>query len=1484
MKERISFVESAMKDRQIVFLSIVLLVGLGVFALFKMPRQEFPVFTIRQGLVIGAYPGATSAQVEEQLTTQVERYLYSYKEIDKKKTYSVSKDGVMIIFVELTGNVKNSDEFWSKLKHGLNSFKAQLPLGVLALYADNDFGDTSALLISIESDNKSYRELEGYLNSLEDRLRQIPSVSKLRHYGLQKEQITIYLEKNKLEKYGIRSSVLSATLFAHGLTAAGGSIDNGSIEATIHVSDVYNTEKDIAGQIIYSDPAGNIIRLKDVARVVREYSDPDSYILNNSRKCLLISMEMLEGNNIVEYGEEIDKVLHNFQEELPDGVTIKRIADQPKVVGNSVRTFLFELMFAILSVILVTMLLLPFRVASVAASSIPITIFMSLGLMYVFGLELNTVTLAALIVVLGMIVDNSVVIVDSYMGKLDEGMERWPAAISSARAYFKAIFSATLAISITFFPFLFTLTGTFNDFVRMFPWTVTLTLGISLLVAMLVIPYMQYYFVKRGFKKPESGKKKKFNMLTFIQNTYEKYLYKAFARPKMTIGFGVFSVLLAVFLFTRMPLRLFPVAERDQFAIEIYLPQGSSLQRTAMVADSLEHMLDKDDRITSITSFIGTSSPRFHTTYAPSVPAKNYAQFIVNTSSSRNTEVLLTEYSKIYSDYFPNAYVRFKQLDYQPVAAPVEVRLTGNNITMLKYISDSLVKKIRVIKGVTWVRTDFGEMQPSARIDINSVEANRLGIDKTTVSTNLAVRFSELPITTIWEKDYPVSVKLKTMTNGKESFEDINSEYIHSFIPTVSVPLRQIATVIPDWNQGQIVRRNGVPTLTVRADIGKGENINKIFSEVKAVAEQYNMPKGTTLSYGGAHEMDIETFPELLSGLIISILIIFMILLIHFRKINLAVLVLASSTLSFLGGLIGLFLFRMEFGITAVLGVVSLIGILVRNGIIMLDYAEDLRINHNRTVKEAAIEAGKRRMRPIFLTSAAASVGVIPMIVSSNPLWSPMGTVICFGTITAMILLVLILPVAYWMSFERIDRKRAKQSSGNSTEIIPRATMTIILLLSAGLYSSYSQTGYSLEQCKKLAMENNNQVKNSNLELLASKQTKKSAFTNYFPKISGTAMAYRFNDPLLNIDMPGGNLPVYDGNPANLLTPTQFAYFPGVSMSMIDKGYIGALTAIQPVFTGGRIVAGNNLAKVSVDASASKLVLSESEVQLKTEENYWLIVSLNEKLKTLSMVEQLLDTIYNEANDACNAGLINKNDVLKVTLKQSEARITRMKLEHGIRLATMSFCQHLGIPFDESMVLTDTIGIEKSPVEVYVDVNQALQNREEYKLLEHSVKAEELKSRLKIGEYLPQVGVGVGALYYDIQDAGTFNSMLFASVSIPISGWWDASHSMKARKYQEEIARNTQKNNSELLLLQIQKTWNELDESYKQIEVVRETIAQAEESMKINRDNYKAGIVNISDMLEAQALLQQTKNNLTDALSAYKVKFVNYLQVTGRYK
>lgn len=1479
MSKKISFVESAMKNRQIVFLSVVILVILGFFALKKMPRQEFPTVTIRQGLVIGAYPGATSNQIDEQLTTEVERYLFSFKEINKKKTYSYSKNGLMIIFVELNDKVKDADEFWSKLKHGLITFKSKLPAGVLALYADNDFGDTSALLISLEADHMSYRDLETYLYRLEDRLRRIESVSKVRHFGLQHEQISICLDKAKLEKYSLNSSIITAGLFAQGLTTAGTSVDYGAIESPVYITSPYKTQDDLAEQIIYSDPLGNMVRVKDIATVIREYPDPDSYIQNNAHKCLLISMEMLEGNNIVQFGEEVNEVLNDFKKSLPEGVTIKRIADQPFVVKNAVSGFMLELFFAILSVIVVTMLLLPLRVASVAASSIPVTIFISLGLMYIIGIELNTVTLAALIVVLGMIVDNSIVIVDSYMEKLDQGVSRWYAAISSARIYFKAIFSATLAISITFLPFLFTLKGTFKDFVEMFPWTVTLTLGISLLVAMMVIPYLQYYFIRRGFLNAEKKDKNHFNVLNSIQKLYEKYLLKAFAYPRLTIGIGLFSVLCAVALFFKVPQRLLPVAERNQFAIEIYLPQGSSLKSTALVADSLEHMLSKDPRITSITSFVGTSSPRFHTTYAPKVPSKNYAQFIVNTISESATVDLLDDYSKIYGDYFPNAHIRFKELDYQPIAAPIEIRISGDTLRSLRTISDSLLPQIRNIKGIDWVRSDFGEMQPALRVNLNSTEASRLGINKTSVATNLAIRYKGLPVTTMWENDYPLSVVLKT--ESEENNPDIQDEYIHSLIPGISVPLRQIATVSADWTQDQIVRRNGMHTLTLMADIERGYKVQEVFSAVEAKVQSLQISPNILISYGGSYELDEENVPNIIAGLIIAIFIVFIILLLHFRKIALALLVLGASSLSLLGAFLGVIILKAEFGITAILGIVSLIGILVRNGIIMLDYAEEIRKKHNLSVKEAAIEAGKRRMRPIFLTSAAASVGVIPMIVNANPLWSPMGAVICFGTLSSMILLVLILPVAYWMICKRADSKTKRTSFQRSS--LSLRTIIVLVFFGCAIEGISAQPTYTLEHCQSLALSNNIQVKNAVLDVQAASQVKKAAFTKYFPSVTATGIMYRFNEPLVKLDIPGGNLPVYDGNPVNLLHPTQFAYFPGFSLSMIDKGSLGSITAVQPVFAGRRIMSGNKLAGLGINASESQRILSENEIVLNTEEQYWKIVSLYEKRQTLAVAMQLLDSIYNEASDAWKAGLINRNEVLKVTLKKSEMRSATLKLENGIRLSSMAFCQFMGIPYDSAMVFTDSLIIENEPADLYIAATNAIDNLEEYKLLQTSVQAEKLRTRIKTGEYMPEAGIGVGALYYDIADKGTTNSMVFGTVSIPISDWWEGVHSIKERKLREEIVTNNSKNNTELLVLKMEKEWNELNEAWMEIDVAFETVAQAEENLKINRDNYLSGMINISDMLEAQTLLYQAKDTLTESKARYRIKIREYMHATGRY-
>ena len=781
----------------------------------------------------------------------------------------------------------------------------------------------------------------------------------------------------------------------------------------------------MADQIIFSDPQGHAIRLKDVARVVREYSEPDSYITNNGTKCLVLSMEMREGNNIVQMGEEVNKVLEEYEKELPDDVSIFRITDQSQVVGDSVTTFLRELLIAIIAVIIVVMLLMPLRVASVAASTIPITIFLSLLVFYACGLELNTVTLAALIATLGMIVDNSIVIIDCYMEKLDSGIDRWTAAIESAKEFFKSILSATLAISITFFPFLITSQGMINDFLQSFPWAITIILFLSLLVAILLVPYMQYHFIHTGFRKqPKEEKKQRRSFLTILQSSYDKLIVKCFAHPIRTMGVGLLSIVAGVVIFLSLPMKLMPFAERNQFAVEIYMPFGTALEQTAAVADSLESILRQDSRVVSVASFKGDGSPRFHTSYAPQMPGSNYAQFIVNTIGNKATEEMIAEYKDKYLNYFPNVRVRFKQLEYSEAAYPIEMRVKGNNRDSLRLAADKVKSVMSEFDGLSLVHDNWEGQLPGVSLRLKDDEMSRLGIDKTLLSTGLSMHLGNgLPVTTVWDGDYPIDVVLKDGGNIEPSYEDVGNQYVSAWGGTVSVPVRQIADIEPDWHDAQIAHRNGIPSISIQSDVKEGSNAAALTKEIVKAIEKIDLPDGVDFEVGGSEETDNEMLDMILSGLFISIVVIFFILLFHFRRINMALLVLGSISLCLLGAALGIWVMGLDVSVTAVLGIVSLMGILVRNGIIMLDYADELREKEGLTVREAALHSAKRRMRPIFLTSAAASMGVIPMILGGSPLWSPMGSVVFFGTIVSMVLTVTILPVAYWLIFSRADRK-----------------------------------------------------------------------------------------------------------------------------------------------------------------------------------------------------------------------------------------------------------------------------------------------------------------------------------------------------------------------------------------------------------------------------------------------------------------------------
>ena len=1000
-----------MRNFRITFLIVGCLFVFGIYALARIPKQEFPEYTIRQGVVVGVYPGATAEEVEEQLAKPLEQFLMTYKEVKRAKTTSTSQNGMCYVMVELNDDVNDKDEVWSKVKHGLAAFKMQLPAGVAAVVTNDDFGDTSALLITLESDTRSYRELKGYMDDLSDRLRRIESVSNLRPYGVQQEQISVYADPERLAAYGIGEKTLSAALAAQGLTPLGGSVSNAETETPIHIAPSLAGEREVAEQIVWSDPEGHVLRVKDVARVVREYDDPDSYIRNNGHRCVLLSLEMQAGNNIVEYGREVDEVLHAFiEEELPADVSVQRIADQAKVVGDSVHSFLRDLFVAMAIIIVVMMLLFPLRSAIVAALTIPMSTFISVGMMYLCGIPLNTVTLAALVVVLGMIVDNSIVVIDGYLDYLGRGHSRWFAAVESAREFFPSLLLATICICMIFYPILFTMTGMMGDFLTWFPWTITINLMVSLLLAVMVIPFLEILIIPAVHVRRDGRR----SFTDRVHDVYRRVLAWTFRHGWLTISLGAASVVVSLLIATQLKFRMVPFADRDQFAVEIYLRPDTPLERTGAVADSVYRALRADDRVKSVTSFVGCSSPRFQMSYAPQIAGKNYAQFIVNTTSVGDTEAILDEYADAWADRFPEAYVKFKQLDYQNVPS-LEFRFYGSDIDSLRAAADRLMARMRQMPELQWVHTDYEDPRAIAEVRLDPVTASQLGITRTVVAANMALASGDVAVGSVWEGDYRLPVVLKRDARlGERSLSDIGDTYVSSPMPGVSVPLRQVADVEPAWSQSKIVHRNGMRCITATADLKRGANAMRMTSRIsRMLKDEIPLPPGVETELGGAHEFDAETLPPIAAGLSISLVIIFFFILVNFRKFGITLVVMASMSLCLFGAMVGLWIADFTIGLTSVLGFITLLGMIVRNVILMYQHAEDKRKVCHWSGKLAAYDAGKRRMVPIFLTTATTAVGVVPMMLGGSTFWAPVGVTIFAGGIGSLILVVTILPVLY---------------------------------------------------------------------------------------------------------------------------------------------------------------------------------------------------------------------------------------------------------------------------------------------------------------------------------------------------------------------------------------------------------------------------------------------------------------------------------------
>jgi multidrug efflux pump subunit AcrB len=1019
-----NFVKASLKHRQVTFTVLLLMFSFGVYSLFTMPRREDPKITIPGGLVIAYFPGADAAQVEDQVTRKLEEYLFQYEEVHKEKTYSITSDGMVEIHIWLRDNVRKPDIFWSKLRHQLLVVKSlELPQGVRGPFVNSDFGDTESMIIGIESDEADYTLMKDYLTKLEDRLRTIPAVSKLKKIGEQKEQISINFSSEKLAQYNVNLQQVVKILQSQNAINPTGVIRSEDLSTSLYTTGYYTSIDDIRNQIVGASATGAVIRLGDIASFTREYSEPSARITINGHNSIMLAIQMHEGNNIVKAGREVQKKLNEFEGQLPGSMKLTTIVNQPEIVRDNISQFLREFFMAIIAVMLVVFLLLPFRIAAVAATAIPMTVSITLALLNAFGIELHQVSLASLISVLGIVVDDAVVIADNYVELLDRGNDRWTAAWRSATDLVIPVLAATITIIASFLP-LVILTGTIGEFIRALPITVAIALSSSFVVAMILTPLLCYLFINRGLHdKNASVEKKRTSSLDLLQRTYNKSIEWCLKHSKITIAGSLSTIILAGLLFkVGIKQKFFPEAERDQFTVELWMPSGTKLEKTEKAIQSIENAVKDDKRIRSYATFIGRSAPRFYYNYSPVMPISNFAQILINTQNKKATESLYQELSEKVNYLVPEGspYVKLMQQG-QPMNAHVEVRISGDDIDRLKQIGSEVTDIFRKTSGSDKLRSDFKEDAYGIKI-LPKNEASRLGFTTTSISQLVYSGFAGYTVSTLYEGDNPIDIVLRLDEQYRRNTDDLENTYLQSPVTGASVPLRQIADLSYQWQPGRIIHRNGVRTLTIQSETKNGVLPSELLKAIRPEIEKLDLPSGYRIYYGGEYANQQETYSYLVMALIISLIIIFMVLLFQFRNLKEVGLVMLTIPLSLFGAVFGLLITGNDFGFMAFCGIISLSGIEVRNAIILIDHTNEL-LRKGMDIPTAAREAGKRRLRPIFLTAMAAAIGVLPMILSGSPLWSPLASVIAFGVVWSMIISTLTIPVLYTVTIKPADKK-----------------------------------------------------------------------------------------------------------------------------------------------------------------------------------------------------------------------------------------------------------------------------------------------------------------------------------------------------------------------------------------------------------------------------------------------------------------------------
>ncbi|MDU1049194.1 MAG: efflux RND transporter permease subunit [Veillonella sp.] len=1012
--KKFNLADWALRHKSIIYYFIAVLLTFGIFSFTHMGRMEDPDFTMRTMVVGVSWPGASPQQMSDQVTDKLEEKLRDLPGVDYTKSFTDGSKSV--IYINLKEDLPSNKirPAWEEARNMINDEWKSLPSGVQGPSINDRFDDVYGTIYALSGDEFSYEKKRQQAENLKRQLLSVPNVKKITLIGVQEKSLDVTINKDKLASYQVSTQQLLTALKQQSAMVPAGMVNTDTNNVYLRINGVFDSVDAVKNMPIRIN--NQTIRLGDIADVTMTYKDPSSpQFYYEGKPAIGIAISMDAGANNIEFGKAIDTKLKELKTTIPAGLSLDQVSNQPHIVKESIGDFSQSLFEAIAIVLLVSFASLGIRTGIVVALTIPVVVSTTFVLMYENGIYLHKVSLGALILALGLLVDDAIIVVEMMSVKLEEGFNHWRAATFAYESTAFPMLSGTLITCAGFLP-LALAEGMVAEFTKSLSIVVFMALILSWIASVLVSPVLGYKIIENKDEKPESEWTRRDHIMhrlkTVFYARFESLLHWALGHHKAVLLLTLGAFILSLLSFPLIKQEFFPSSTRNEIIVSMQFPQSSSIDYTQNQAKSLDALLKDNEHIDHFTTYVGEGSPRFVLTLEPELPRANFMQTIIVTKSLEDRDALFKDLQDQLNDQYPSALINMQFVQIGPPSKyPVMLRVSGPDASEVKTIANDVKAKMQEDKDLHNIAFDWPDTEPVAQIHIDPDKARMLGINSYAVSLHLQSLLSGTKSGEYYEGNQTIPVTFRLSGNENHNLAALSSLPIQTGNGSY-VPLSQIATISMSQEEGIIWHRNMMPTISIHANVGPGVLGNAKTKEIYNKLAEYrqDLPTGYTIDLDGSAEKSVTAVQKLLVPMPIMLFAIMTILMFQLKRIALMFMALFTAPLGLIGVVLALNITRTPLGFMAILGIIALSGMIIRNSIILLDQIEIHRAE-GQSAREAIINSATLRFRPIMLTAIAAILGMIPLM--GSVFWSPLAIAFSGGLLVATILTLIVLPVMY---------------------------------------------------------------------------------------------------------------------------------------------------------------------------------------------------------------------------------------------------------------------------------------------------------------------------------------------------------------------------------------------------------------------------------------------------------------------------------------